>query len=250
MIYFIKFLYNWLLPPGIFILALVVIGLKLKDKKSLRLSILLVALGLYLVSVPIITDPFMRTLEQRYDVPGDISDRDVIVMLGYGAIKGTPDVTGEGHLTGESAVRLITTASLHFKTGLPVIISGGEVFVDSGNEAQIARRQLIALGVAADKIYIDDKSRTTKENALYTREIMKEQGFKKPLLVVSAFHMPRSAANFKAVGINDLLPYPTNYKVPKVQAIYAQQFVPSYQSFERFGATLREYMGIAGTAIF
>lgn len=250
MIYIIKFLYNWLLPPGIFILVLLFTGFKLKSEKKMRLAGWLAALGLYLVSVPVVADPFMRTLEQKYPVPGDVSGRDVIVMLGYGAVKGTPDVTGDGHLSGESAVRLITTACLHFKTGLPVIISGGEVFADSGNEAQIAKRQLVAMGVAPGKIYIDDKSRTTKENALYTKKIMQEYGFSKPLLVVSAFHMPRSMQNFQKAGIADILPYPTNYKIPKEQSLYPQQFVPSYQAMDRFGTALREYMGLAGAGLF
>ncbi|MDM8549935.1 YdcF family protein [Desulfobacterales bacterium HSG2] len=39
---------------------------------------------------------------------------------------------------------------------------------------------------------VEDKARTTFENAVYTRKIIAEHGFKSVLLVTSSYHLPRS----------------------------------------------------------
>ncbi|WP_245692442.1 YdcF family protein [Sporomusa acidovorans] len=186
----------------------------------------------------------IQSLEQRYQPPGEVTDRDVIVMLSYGATKDTPDVSGMGQLSGSSANRLLTTVRLHLKTRLPIIISGGQVFSDSGNEAQISKRILMDLGVPDNQIFIDDKSLTTTENALYTKEILLQHGFNSPILVASGFHMPRVVMNFERVGM-DVLPYPADYRVSRTTHLYFNKFSPSSGALSNSGTALREYLGIA-----
>ena len=80
---------------------------------------------------------------------------------------------------------------------LPIILSGGQVFPDSGNEARIAKRMLISLGVNPNDIYIEDKSLNTEQNAKFTAILLKKHHFKKPILITSAFHMVRAVQHFR-----------------------------------------------------
>jgi uncharacterized SAM-binding protein YcdF (DUF218 family) len=50
----------------------------------------------------------------------------------------------------------------------------------------VAIRQLIGLGIPEQKIIIEDKSRNTAENVLYTGHILKNFNYQKPVLIVSA----------------------------------------------------------------
>ncbi|HML34183.1 YdcF family protein [Sporomusa sphaeroides] len=112
------------------------------------------------------------------------------------------------------------------------------------NEAQISKRILMDLGVADNKIFIEDKSLTTTENALFTKAILMQYGFSKPILVVSGFHLPRAVINFERAGI-DVLPYPTDYRVSRTTRLYVNKFSPSYDALWNSGTALREYLGIA-----
>ncbi|WP_236692689.1 YdcF family protein [Aneurinibacillus tyrosinisolvens] len=182
-------------------------------------------------------------MEDRYHPPTQIQG-DVLVMLGGGATSGTPDVNGAGQLSGSAANRLLTVVRLYNKTNLPIILSGGQVFSDSSNEASIARRQLIELGVPKNKIIVEDKSRNTEENAKYVKEMLSRHHFKQPILVTSAFHMERSVRNFSGVGVT-VTPYPTDYKSSRPITLYANKLVPSANALSNVSTALKEYIGIA-----
>ncbi len=247
MLYFIKFVYSFLLPPGIFILLFLAISV-FTFRKSKILSILLfgMSLMLYLVSIPFVSNVLMRSLEGYYHPPQiEELTGDVIVMLGGGATPDTPDVDGLGQLSGSAANRLLTTARLQRNTSLPVIISGGKVYSDSGLEAEIAKRQLMSLGVPAAKIFVEHQSLNTNENAKFTGVILKEHDFHSPILVTSAFHMNRSVKHFANRGII-VQPYPTDYWASCKGAVYANQFVPTAQALLEVNIVIREYLGLLG----
>ncbi len=58
------------------------------------------------------------------------------------------------------------------------------------------------LVVPDERIISETESRNTRENALYTKKILKKINAQKVILVTSAFHMPRSYAVFKKIGVN------------------------------------------------
>lgn len=247
MLYLVKFLYKtFLLPPGIFIILLLAIGIRLyKREKWLAKALLLLTFFLYLFSTDYIGDVLIRSLENRYQPPTAING-DVLVMLGGGATLDTPDINGYGNLSGDAANRLLTTARLQIKTGLPIIISSGESYADSGNESQIAKRQLIGLGIAGSKIIIEDKSRDTRENARNTAQILNSSGFKHPVLITSAFHMDRSVRDFAKYGII-VQPYPADYITSIKPFIYPSKFIPTSDGLSKTSITIKEYLGIVQT---
>lgn len=243
MLYIIKFLYQFALPPGLFILVLMVFALWLsRCDRKMTLIALLILFGFYLSSSPLFSNLLIHSLEQQYRPPKN-PNGDVIIMLGQGATLDTPDINGMGELSGNGANGLITTARLQRITGLPVILSGGQVFSNSGPEAEIAQRQLIELGIHPDKIFIDSASLNTAENAMNVKSIMESKGYKNPILITSAFHMPRAIMNFNKVHIS-VHPFPTNYLTNSHFVFSFFDLAPNYQALSNTGVAFKEYLGI------
>ncbi|MBF1696358.1 MAG: YdcF family protein, partial [Selenomonas sp.] len=100
MIYILKFGAAWILPPGIFVLAMLGLAVYLwKRRHQSRAAVLLGALAamLYLLSIGAVSDRLMGELERTYPVP-EAPQGDVIIMLGGGAIADVQDVDGTGML--------------------------------------------------------------------------------------------------------------------------------------------------------
>ena len=214
MVYFLKFGASWLLPPGIFIVALFALAwYAWKRRGARRIAALLFALTFvfYLLCTSVVAERSLGWLEQAYLPPAEPAG-DVIIMLGGGAMPDSPDVDGVGALCSSPANRLLTAVRLQRKLGVPILLSGGQVYEDTGAEAKIARRMLIDLGVPEEQILVETRSINTTQNARYSAEILRAQGLTQPILVTSAFHMKRAVLNFKKQGI-DVVPYPADYQV-------------------------------------
>ncbi|HZG84180.1 MAG TPA: YdcF family protein [Paenibacillus sp.] len=240
-IYVVKFIYSFILPPGIFIVLLLIGAWRLRNReKAVSSFLLLVTFLFYLSSTGFIGNLLVGSLENKYAPPQVVSG-DVIVVLGGGATRRTPDVDGEGNLSGPAANRIITAARIHSKTGYPIILSGGQVFEDTGNEAEIAERQLISLGVPPERIIVENRSVNTEQNAEYVSDILRSRSFKKPILVTSAFHMERAVIHFGNAGIQ-VTPYPTDYHVSKGTTPHLHSFTPT--NLDKTSLALKEYLGI------
>lgn len=68
-------------------------------------------------------------------------------------------------------------------------------------EARVVARQLEAWGIEPSRIVLEERARNTRENAVYTQQIVNARGYKRVLIVTSAFHMVRAAECFSAVDM-------------------------------------------------
>jgi len=184
----------------------------------------------------------MRSLESRYQPPAMVSG-DVIIMLGGGATADTPNVHGKGHLMGSAANRLLTAAQLYHITGAPIIISGGQVFANTGKEAEIARHILLGLGIPDEKIIVEGQSLNTTDNAKFSKQIVVERDFTRPILVTSAFHMVRSVGQFSKYNMT-VLPYPTDYQTNTHFIFEWHQLWPRADAFYNSQLAIKEYLGL------
>ena len=83
---------------------------------------------------------------------------------------------------------------------------------DQGSPTADMRFILNALGVPDSAIWIEDQSRNTYENAIYSKNILANKGITEVLLVTSATHMPRSVALFQKAGMA-VVPAPSDFTV-------------------------------------
>jgi len=244
MIYLLKFGASFLLPPGIFIVAFVGIAFLLwkKQERNFAKGLAGITFVFYLLSTGVVSEILLGSLEDRYEPPTELAG-DAVIMLGGGATSDTTDVDGQGNLGGSAANRLLTAARLQKKMNVPIVLSGGQVYADSGREAQIAKRMLLSLGISAEKILIEDQSLNTKQNAEYVHKLLVEQGYNHPILVTSAFHMERSVINFHKENI-DVVPYPTDYMVNKKHVFHYNKLAPSAGALYGNYLFLQEWLGI------
>jgi len=205
---------------------------------------LLVAGLLYISSIQPFSELVIRELEYRYTIPQQVSG-DVIVVLGSGAINDVPVPNAwSGQVSDVAAQRLIAGFALHRQTGLPLLLCGGEVFAGEGNEAKISRDILKSMGMNEEKIILEEKSLTTTENLSFAKTIMQSRGYKKPILVTSAFHMSRSVINAEKTGMT-VVPYPVGYYTSGISNRNVLSWIPSYSALRGTSLALKEYLGIA-----
>lgn len=153
-------------------------------------------------------------LEQRF-ARADLSGAPVtgIVILGGG--EDAPiGYARQTHALNEAGERISEAVALARK--LPqarIVFSGGSAALLPGaaTEAGVVRGMLTDMGVAPERITIEDRSRDTWENATFTRAMMKPKPGERWLLVTSGWHMPRSIGVFRAAGFT-VEAWPVDYR--------------------------------------
>ena len=102
--------------------------------------------------------------------------------------------------------RLLNTLELFHKGIIKkIIITGASGSLSSDlKEADIIKSFLIRIGVPREKIIVENQSKNTHENAIYTELTCKELEMDKYsfLLITSDYHMRRSLSCFKKTGLN------------------------------------------------
>ena len=244
MLVILKLLYAWLLPPGIFLLALLVAYCFCRKTKNVHWLVFIFAL-IYLFSIRVVSDRLIKSLEDWYDQPAVsvIKDVQAMVVLGSGSYDGVPDFDGVGQNSESATVRLGTALRLHRVLRLPMVLSGGHLFEDMNTEACLDYRFLRACGVEDRYLIQEGRSRNTAENAKYVKQIYQQHHFKKVILVTSAFHMPRAVALFQREGMN-VIPYPTDYKTDKKLRLNVFAFTPSADCLYHNSLAMKEYLGL------
>lgn len=178
-----------------------------------RSGILLLLTGLcwcYLASTAVFGGWLMQRLEAPYPpvAATDLPAADAIVLLG-GGVHSRKSAAVLGNLNRWSD-RLLFSAAL-FKAGkAPVIVLSGGGPAGQPTEAQLSLEILQVMGVPAGSMLMEEASRDTHGNALYTVPLLRERDLRKVLLVTSAFHMRRAQALFAAQGMA-VIPAPTDH---------------------------------------
>ena len=131
---------------------LVLLSGRLFYKKQRQIAGILLGLTIlfYGCSIPLCSDPLMHSLEKRFQPPKQIHG-DSIIMLGGGATLDTPNLHRKGHLSGAAANRLLTCIQLYHQLQVPIIVSGGQVYKTTGNEWEIAKSDLLDVGIPSDE---------------------------------------------------------------------------------------------------
>jgi uncharacterized SAM-binding protein YcdF (DUF218 family) len=121
---------------------------------------------------------------------------DVIVVLGAGLRRdGRP---------GPAIVRRGERAAQLYAEGYATVIlcSGGFAINQTRSEADACREVLLENGVPEAAILLEDRSRSTEENALYTSELMQTNGWDTLLVVSDGYHLLRTQWIFSRQGLS------------------------------------------------
>jgi uncharacterized SAM-binding protein YcdF (DUF218 family) len=141
--------------------------------------------------------------------------------------------------------RVYKAAALYRARKAPVVIvtAGNQPWSESHwSEAQLIRELLMEWQVPRNAILLENQSRNTRENALFSKRIIDKINCKQPLLVTSSAHMARSVAAFKSVGIS-VFPVSTDINAVYQQGFSPTDFLPDAGALSATSNALREWLG-------
>jgi uncharacterized SAM-binding protein YcdF (DUF218 family) len=108
------------------------------------------------------------------------------------------------------AARRVARASKAYREGLSsrVVVSGGRRW-DGFVEADVLGAELVRQGVPEAALLLERQSRTTRENARYTAELLGPLGARKVFVVSCDWHLPRALFCFARFGLEaEAVPVP------------------------------------------
>lgn len=126
-----------------------------------------------------------------------------------------------------------------------IIISGGSGSTQPTNTTEAAElATLLRLaGVPARDILLEERSRNTRENALYTKALLAQYpDIKSLVLVTSAFHERRALGCFAKVGLHPV-PFPADFRSTDPELSPSYWLLPDTESMSRWSVLLHEMSG-------
>jgi uncharacterized SAM-binding protein YcdF (DUF218 family) len=216
-----------------------------------RMAVWRVGIALALVfgamSLPIVSDTMIGNLQtspalspSQLDAARD-NPHAAIVVLSAGRQANAPEYGGET-VDALGLERVRYAAYLAKQTKLPVLVTGGLARPGRAALGQLMADVLLQdYGLKAG--WIEARSATTAENAIFSAAILRDAGIDQVLLVTHAWHMPRAKAAFEDNGIA-VVPAPTAFVGQSVRE-GLQDFVPSMNAFRMAGYAVHEWIGLA-----
>lgn len=243
-----KILWFLLNPANVVFLLLVGGGvLLLFSGRARRVGGWLLGIGLVL-TVIFSTIPFgtlmVAPLEARFPPPTSLPEKiDGIVVAGGVLSPKLSQAWGQAALNGNvDRVFLMARLAKRYPDAKLVFSGGsGKLTGPRLKEADFIADVLEELGIAKDRVLLENQSRNTHENAEFSKKLAAVGPNETWILVTSAFHMPRAVGTFRQAGWN-VIAYATDHKyMPNAKA---RPFFKPFKGLGRFKSALHEWLGL------
>ena len=239
----------FLLQPSNAILFLLLFGLIFMVVRWRRLGRFCLVVGvvaLLLAGLSPLGNIAILPLEERFPrwEQGGGPEPTGIVLLGGGIVGSISAARGQVSLNA-AAERLTATAELALAfPDARIILSGGDagIVIESVAESPLAAEFLVSLGIARDRIEIEDRSVDTYENAVFSYELAEPGEGERWLLVTSAYHIPRAMGVFDKVGF-EVEPYPVDFRT-RGAGDRGLPFHRVSEGLRRMDVAAREWVGL------
>lgn len=235
----------WLVYPfslGILLLIFAYGALLLRKRSSFHIFFWAAFLILYLFGIQPVSDSLLKPLERKHLSQDPLASKgDAIVVLA-GDVKKRIFPRSDIELGGN---RVIKAIRLFRQKAAPVIImtgGSGDLFDPDFKEAVSMKELAMEFGVPGEKIMVESRSKNTRENVVYTKEILDKIGAKRIILVTSAFHLPRAYALFRRIGM-DTVPVAADFYVTD-ERYDPFSFIPNSGSLSLSALAIKEYVGL------
>ncbi|EHQ52878.1 hypothetical protein ECTPHS_09308 [Ectothiorhodospira sp. PHS-1] len=235
-----------LLMPPASPLLLVLTGVLFWRAWMGRTLVVLGLLLLYLASLPMVSHALTGALEDRARaVQAAPDEAGAVVILAGGRRADAPEY-GADTVNHFSLERARYGAWVHRQTGLPILVSGGRV----GGEEPLSEAELIQQVLTGEwdvpVRWVEDRSRNTCENALFSAELLLAEGIGHAVLVTHAVHVPRARWCFEQTGLT-VSAMPTYSRRPdprSTEGFDGRGLIPQAAALERTRFALHEYLGM------
>lgn len=231
--------YGFATPPAILILLCLIGALLAPVWRSGGVGLMLLAsLCLYGLATPALSSYLLQAAESGLPANPDLSAAQAIVVLGGDARDG--DGTGIPDRLGPySLERVVFAARAYRQLHLPIVVSGGRVGDARASEAELLKAAL-EQDFSVPVRWIEDRSRTTIENAFQTARLLRPQQIGTVVVVSQAWHLPRALWSFEQAGLR-ALPWPAPGAALRLRHI--DDFLPSAAALNDSYHALHELIG-------
>lgn len=239
----IEFLVTLTYPPFLSLSLLLcgVVALLLRCRRLSKALMLLAFVWSLVWSIPQCTAWLRAPLELRYPriEVAAMPRADAIVVLGGGSYAWLH--RAEVRLEDLDNSRIATGARAWLAGRAPVVILSGGRGGNGRSEAAFMAAAIARVGVPASAVMLEERSRDTQGNALFTAQLAKRHAIRRVLLVTSSLHMPRASYWFREAGLQ-VAPVPV--PEPELLGDWRQRWIPSTAALWRSGRAWKEYAGL------
>ncbi|MFN5323345.1 MAG: YdcF family protein [Bacteroidota bacterium] len=233
--------FNWILGLSLF-------GIVFMRRSRYALKALYSSLVLTLL----LSNPLLCNLAIRWWEPDTYPYHQVKQNYGFGillsgATRGL-DEKAQRPLYGPGADRVLQTISL-FKSGkiTMVLLTGGSGSVEhpEQRESWWIRKVLLESGIPDSCIVVENDSRNTYENAVYSAKTIKGNPalYGKALLITSAFHMRRAEGCFRKAGVEfDAFPVDSGKSIISLNPY--RILIPDVTAISVWDRLIHEWIGL------
>ncbi len=201
----------------------------------------LISIGLlYVVSIPYTAQKLSDslTIEDNLTIE-DYKTAQAIVVLG-GGLRDSKELFGALAVPQIPLERMRYAAYLHKKTELPLLISGASP--NGNSEAKVMADEFQEFFNTPVK-WLEEKSTTTKENALLSAQLLEKEQIKRIILVTNQWHMQRAKLLFERQGF-EVLPASVGAGItPANYGLNLMHFIPQAGAIAANMQLLKEWAG-------
>lgn len=232
---------NLVMSFGLLGVVLLVTPFRRAGRRLMAASLLLLAV----LGFSPVGNMLMLPLEQRFP-PWDAARGapDGILVLG-GAV-GPENSAARGTIAlNESAERLTAVAELARRyPAARIAYTGGSAALmgSDKSEADFVLPLFESFGIAPERVTLENRSRNTVENAVFSKALLAPKPGERWLLVTSAHHMPRSMGIFRAAGF-PVEAYPVDWRTRGPDDLWSP-FITLGDGLRRTDTAAREYAGL------
>ncbi len=142
-----------------------------------RVSVIAVAILAVVIFLTALTETILMVSFSHRKAPKSDSPP-VVVVLGCQVLNGQPSM-----LLSERINTAYEYLSAHPES--PCIVSGGQGPDEIMSEAKCMYDELIRMGISPDRLYMEDRSTTTRENLAFSKEIMEREDLGDTVVLVT-----------------------------------------------------------------
>lgn len=233
------------LGTAIALMVLALVALVLRRRRSGIALFGFALLWLWTWSLPGAANLLLYGLESQHPPQPvhSLPEAQAIVVLG-GAVRGTAfdGAVAQPINLGAGADRVWYGARLYHRGKAPAVLLTGGPYVPAPylTEAGAMAVLLEDLGVPSSAILLENRSRNTRENAVYSAQLLRGLAINRILLVTSALHMERARRHFAAEGL-EVIPAPTDFE--SFAGGYGYSLVPDVRALDASGRAMKEWVG-------
>ncbi|MEC5405613.1 YdcF family protein [Paraburkholderia sp. MPAMCS5] len=174
--------------------------------KRARRPLVFCAIALFwLISAGWLTAPLLRLAQpdaRQASIPTDFAPRTAIILLGGGTVYDDDQLVPPRDALARIAFSARNYAACkRTATTCRVIVSGGNPQRHPATEADTYLPYLLREQVPRSDIVLENRSRTTYENARNVSAIVGQSRYDSLILITSAYHMPRALLDFHHFGL-------------------------------------------------